>query len=163
MALRTTIRLAAAMATLAGCAGIGLNFLEPNVELDRVIVRGVGVRGGTLDLVVNVENPNNFDLRGTRLQVGFDVEDSHVGDITYDDDFAVSQGGQTTLTLPVRFEWAGVGSALRSALSYGDIPYKMNGQLTLQTPFGDRSVPFTREGRAPLTRSAGAAPFPAGQ
>ena len=76
------------------------------------------------------------------------------------DDFSVDQGGRTTLTLPLRFEWAGVGSALRTALSSGEIPYEMKGQIRLQTPWGAHSVPFTREGRAPLTRVGGALPVP---
>jgi LEA14-like dessication related protein len=134
------------------CSAIGANFTEPDVRLDRVIVRGVNLTGGTLDLIVDVHNPNNFDLRGTSLRLGFEVEDSHLGDVTYDDAFAVDRGDTTELTLPLRFGWAGVGSAVRSALGYGEIPYTMKGELGVQTPFGKWAVPFTREGRAPLIR-----------
>jgi LEA14-like dessication related protein len=141
---------------VAGCSGIMDNFREPDIRLDQVVVRGVGLSGGTLDLVVQVANPNNFSLQGTKLQVGVDVEGSHLGDITYDDDFTVSENGQTTLTLPLRFGWSGVGSAVRAALGYGDLPYKMKGQATLKLPAGIKHVvSFTHEGRAPLTRSAG--------
>jgi LEA14-like dessication related protein len=148
------------VAALAGCAGIGDMLKDPEIRLDRVVVRGIGLTGGTLDLVVGVHNPNSFDLRGTELRVGFDVEDAHVGDIEYRNDFEVQRGDTTMLTLPVRFEWAGVGSAVRAALGYGDIPYTMKGEVSLQTPFGRRSVPFTREGRAPLSRTGGAIPIP---
>jgi LEA14-like dessication related protein len=139
-------------AALAGCAGLGNALRDPEVELERVVVRDVGVRGGSLDLLVGFENPNPFDLRGTEVALGFDVEGSHVGDVRYADDFSLERGGHTTLTLPLRFEWAGVGSALRSALSAGEIPYAMKGQVTIQTPWGAQSVPFTREGRVPLSR-----------
>ena len=149
-----------AAAAALGCAGIGNNFEEPDVRLDHVVVRGVGLTGGTLDLVIGVHNPNQFDLRGTQLRLGFDVEDSHVGDIDYRDDFSVQRGDTTMLTLPVRFEWAGVGSAVRTALSYGDLPYRMKGEVTLQTPFGRASVPFSREGRAPLSRVGARIPIP---
>jgi LEA14-like dessication related protein len=159
MKLRTAIGWVG-MAVLAGCAGIGDLFQEPEVRLDRVVVRGVGLTGGILDLVVGVHNPNNFDLRGTELRVGLDVEDSHVGDVEYREDFEVQRGDTTMLTLPVRFEWAGVGSAVRAALGYGDIPYTMKGEVSLQTPFGRRSVPFSREGRAPLTRIGAGIPIP---
>jgi LEA14-like dessication related protein len=140
------------LAALVGCAAIGDLFQEPDVHLDRVNVRGIGVTGGTLDLVVSVHNPNRFDLRGTKLQLGFDVENSHVGDVTYDNDFAVDQQDTTTLRLPVGFTWAGVGSAVRAALSYGEIPYTMKGQATFETPWGRRAVPFSLSGRAPLTK-----------
>jgi LEA14-like dessication related protein len=152
--------LLAVAGALGGCAALGNTLEEPGVRLERVIVRDVGVRGGSLDLMVEVDNPNGFDLRGTEVELGFDVEGSHVGDVRYDDDFSVDRGGSTTLTLPMRFEWAGVGSALRTALSYGEIPYRMKGQIRLQTPWGAHSVPFTREGRAPLHRVGGALSVP---
>lgn len=139
------------LVTLAGCAGIGDLFTEPEVRLDRVILRSIGSTGGALDLVVGVHNPNRFDLRGTKLQLGFDVENSRVGDVTYEDDFEISQNRTTTLTLPVTFTWAGVGTAVRAALSYSEIPYQMKGQATFRTPWGPRVVAFTHNGRIPLT------------
>ena len=145
-----------AAAALAACASMPRTFLDPEVELREVTVRGLGITGGSMDLLLDVYNPNGFDIRGTKLQLGFDVEGSHVGDITYDDEYRVDRGDTTTVVLPMRFNWAGVSAAARAALGYGDIPYKMRGQATVRTPFGDRVIPFTREGRAPITRSGGA-------
>ncbi len=144
-----------ALAALSGCAGLGNALREPDIRLDRVIVRDIGVRGGKLDLEVEVANPNGFDLRGTELALGLDVEGSHLGDVRISDEFSVDRNGSTSLTLPLRFEWAGVGGALRTALSQGEIPYEMKGELSLQTPWGAHSVPFTKTGRAPLTNMVG--------
>ena len=163
MGLKGFAAVLAAAAGLGGCAGLGNPLKEPDVRLDRVIVRDVGVRGGNLDLLVEVDNPNGFDLRGTGVELGFDVEGSHVGDVRYDDEFTVERNGLSTLTLPLRFEWAGVGSALRTALGSGEIPYEMRGQIRVQTPWGAHSVPFTREGRVPLTRVGAALPLPTGR
>ena len=148
------------LAWLGACSAISEIFKEPDVQLERVVVRGVGMTGGKLDLIVNVENPNGFSLHGTKLEVGFDVEGQHLGDIAYDDDFSVDENGRTTLTLPLRFGWAGVGSAVRAALGSGDLPYKMKGQVELRTPWGRKEVPFTREGRVALTRLARALAIP---
>jgi LEA14-like dessication related protein len=157
MRVRAESRLVTLTLLSVACSGLGgINFREPDIQLDHVVVRGVGLTGGNLDLVVKVDNPNNFTLQGTRLQVGIDVEGQHLGDIAYDDDFTVSENGQTTITLPLRFGWSGVGSAVRAALGYGDLPYKMNGQATLRLPGGfQKVVSFTHEGRAPLTRTGG--------
>jgi LEA14-like dessication related protein len=147
---------------LAGCAAVGNALRDPEVDLERVVVRNVGIRGGELQLQLGFENPNPFDLRGTEIALGFDVEGSHVGDVRYAEDFNLERGGRTTLALPLSFEWAGVGTALRTALSSGEIPYQMKGLLTIQTPWGAQSVPFTRQGRVPLTR-AGALPASTGR
>lgn len=141
-----------ALVAVTACAGIGNSFRKPDIQLDRAIVRGIGLTGGNLDLIVKVENPNSFTLRGTRLEIGVDVEGEHLGDITYDDDFSVTENGTTTLTLPMTFGWTGVGGAIRAALGHGELPYRMKGQAQLRTPWGSTEVPFTHEGRVPLTR-----------
>jgi len=155
MSLRAQARLLPLMVSIGACSAIGDLFKEPDVQLERAVVRGVSLTGGNLDLIVKVDNPNGFTLEGTRLEVGFDVEGEHLGDIAYDDDFAVPENGTTTITLPLRFGWAGVGSAVRAALGSGDLPYKMKGQVELRTPWGRKEVPFTHEGRVPLTRLGG--------
>jgi LEA14-like dessication related protein len=142
---------------LTGCAGLPIGLQDPELHLDRVVVRGLGLTGGTMDLIVSVYNPNRFDLAGTKVQLGFDVEDSHVGDLTYDDDFQVQKGDTTALSLPLQFTWNGLATAARAALRTGELPYTLRGQLTLQSPLGGHTVPFTREGRVPVTRAAGVA------
>ncbi len=157
----TRAYLALGLALVVGaCAGLGNALKEPGVRLDRVVVQEVGIRGGVLHLMVELDNPNAFDLRGTGIELGFDVDSAHVGDVRLSDEFSVQKGGSTTLELPLRFEWAGVGNALRAALGTGEIPYTMKGQISLQTPWGAHSVPFTREGRAPLSSLGGARSIP---
>jgi LEA14-like dessication related protein len=159
--MRLGVRFAVLALAGAACSGLGINFKEPDIQLDHAVVRGVGLTGGNLDLVLKVQNPNNFTLQGTKLQVGIDVEGSHLGDITYDSDFTVSENGETTITLPLRFGWTGVGSAVRAALGYGDLPYHMKGQATLKLPGGLKTVvSFTHEGRAPLTQASGNVALP---
>jgi LEA14-like dessication related protein len=162
MRLWGTLGALGATLTLASCSAIGINFKDPEVHLNRVVVRAINLSGGNLDLMVAVRNLNSFVINSTRFQLGFDVEGSHLGDINYENDFQVPKTDSTVLSLPVRFNWAGVGGAVRAALGYGDIPYKMKGQITLDTPFGQKTVPFTREGRAPLTRAGGVVTVPAG-
>lgn len=152
MRLRPAVAALVAAGTLAACSGIPSNFLDPEVSLSAVEVRGLGLTGGTLDLHVDVYNPNNFDLRGTRLELGFEVDSQHVGDISYREEFRVQDGDTSRVVLPLRFSWTGANAAARAAMDYGDIPYTMRGQVYIQTPFGERVVPFTRRGRAPLTR-----------
>ena len=147
-------------AAVVACAGVPKEWMDPEVQLNEVRIRGMGLTGGTMDLVVDVYNPNHFSLRGVRMQAGFDVDSTHVGDITYKDEFRLDGTDTSRVILPLRFTWTGASAALRSALSYGDIPYTMRGQVTVRTPAGDKVIPFTRQGRAPLTRATSLAPAP---
>lgn len=160
--LQSAFLVTSLMAAGLGCAGIQDLFRDPELDLQRVVVRSVGLTGGTLDLVVQMYNPNQFALRGTELRLGFDVQDAHVGDVVYRNEFTVQQGDTTVMTLPLRFEWAGVGSALRTALQSREIPYTMRGEVRVDTPIGIRTVPFTRTGRVPVSQLAGGAVVPTG-
>jgi LEA14-like dessication related protein len=152
--LTARLVLPALLFAASACAGgMPSQFKDPDVQLDRVVLRGAGLTGGTMDLVLKVYNPNHFTINGTRLQVGFDVQGSHVGDIEYKDEYKVEKNDTTQLTLPLTFNWIGVSGAVRSAMGYGDIPYTMKGQASIRLPGGSQVVvPFTRQGRAPLTR-----------
>jgi len=154
--------LLAASVMVTACAGLPKTFKDPDVQLHEVALRGVGLTGGSMDLVVDIYNPNHFSVRGLRMDLGFDVDSTHVGDIAYRDEFRLNGGDTTRLVLPLRFTWTGASAALRSALGYGDIPYTMRGQVTVHTAAGDQVIPFTRQGRAPLTRPTALAPSAAG-
>lgn len=152
-----------AIALAGGCAGLGMNkFQEPTLELTTVVIRGIGITGGSLDLMLDVNNPNNFDLKGTRLDLGLDVEGTHFGDVQLNDAFNLPKGKNTTVVVPLTFQWAGVGAAARSAMSYGTVKYDLKGTASLQTPFGLERVPFARSGSVALngTRPGTAAPTP---
>ena len=71
---------------LPGCATLrsALSFQEPQLELQEINITGLGLTGGTLDLVFDVYNPNDYRLRSTRLEVGLDLEGTHFGDALID-------------------------------------------------------------------------------
>jgi LEA14-like dessication related protein len=137
----------AAGVALAGCATMGMNkFQDPSIELTSMRIRGLGITGGAVDLVLSVTNPNNFDLRGTQLALGLDVEGTHLGDALLNDAFNLPKDKPTDVIVPLTFQWAGVGVAAQSALTYGTVKYQIKGTASLQTPWGVEKVPFTRDG-----------------
>ena len=58
----------AAMLAVAGCASLGLGgFKEPLVHFNDAKLRGLGLSGGSVDVILSIYNPNGFDLNATRL------------------------------------------------------------------------------------------------
>lgn len=153
MSLRHVLLCTAAAFTLNSCGGGLPRLLEPQVGLRSVVVRGIGLTGGSIDLLVDVENPNDIDLRVVGVDAGLEVERGLIGEIRSRDIYDLPARGRTTITLPLRFEWSGVPTAFRSALGYGDLPFRFRGQVSFAA--GNRIVdfPFTREGRVPLSRA----------
>jgi LEA14-like dessication related protein len=143
-----------ALATLSlalmasGCASLGrAAFKEPVVTLKEFVVTGLGLTGGSVDVVLSVYNPNNYNLDALSLTYKVDVDSIQLGDGTLDGRFVVPKGDSSTVRLPVRFTYAGLGVAGRSLITAGTINYRVRGDFTVATPVGNFTRPYDRTGR----------------
>jgi hypothetical protein len=59
----------------------------------------------------------------------------------------VPNGDSSTVRLPVRFTYAGLGVAGRSLITAGGINYRVRGDFTVATPLGNFTRPYDRTGR----------------
>lgn len=146
----------ALLGLLGGCATIGLTkFQPPGIVVQGVTLRRADLSGGILDVTLEVDNPNRFEVRGVGLDLGMDLEGVHFGDVQYGEELRLPREAITAVTVPVTFTWAGVGAAARAILDQGDVHYAVKGEARLQTPYGRERVPFTRAGTLSLGRPAG--------
>ena len=138
---------------VAACATLGrLSFKEPELALQEIDVTGIGLTGGTFDLVFDVWNPNDYRLRSTRLEVGIDLEGTHFGDALLDRPLDLSPANHSRVVVPVRFEWAGVGAGAKALLTRRAVGYAVTGRVFLDTPLGDRTVVLTGRGNVPISK-----------
>jgi LEA14-like dessication related protein len=146
--------IAVALLGLTGCASLRsmLNFQEPQMQLQEINITGMGLTGGTLDLVFDVYNPNDYRLRSTRLEVGLDLEGQHFGDALIDRPLDLSPTNHSRVVMPVRFEWAGVGAAARGLLTHQSLKYGVTGAVLLDTPLGEKRVQLRGSGDVPLRK-----------
>jgi LEA14-like dessication related protein len=149
----------AATATMAsaGCSALGrAAFKEPVVTLKTVNLRGVGLTGGSLDVTLAVENPNHFRLDATRLtyKVMMGGDSVTVASGALDKLFSVQEGATSDVTIPVDFTYAGLGAAGRSLLNTGSVAYHVLGDVTVGSPIGNFTVPYSSTGRFTTTGAA---------
>ena len=148
--MRKLVVLAAATALVAGtaCATIGrAAFEEPVVTLKNVNIQGLGLTGGSLDVLLNVYNPNGFRLDATQLTYRVFVDTVHVANGLMDSDFVVQAGDSSEVRIPVNFTYAGIGQAGRALLQTGTVNYRVAGDVRVGTPIGSFTVPYDRTGR----------------
>ena len=140
--------------TLSACATLrnALTFEQPQIELQEINVTGLGLSGGTLDLVFDVYNPNDYRLRSTRLEVGLELAGTDFGEALIDKPLDLSPANHSRVLMPVRFTWSGVGAAARSLLESQELPYGITGAVLLDTPIGERRVELTSKGNVPLRK-----------
>jgi len=142
-----------ALLLLAACATLGrLSFTEPDISLQEIEVTGIGLTGGTFDLVFGVYNPNDYRLRSTRLEVGIDLEGTHFGDALLDRPLDLSPTNHSRILVPVRFEWAGLGAGAKALLTKRTVEYGLTGRVFLDTPLGEKTVALQGKGNVPLMK-----------
>lgn len=146
--------IAALIAATAGCATLrhALTFQQPDIQLQEITVTGLGMTGGTLDLVFDVYNPNQYRLRSTRLEVGLALAGTDFGESLIDKPLDLSPQNHSRVVMPVRFTWAGVGAAARSLLQSQELGYGITGAVILDTPLGERRVQLQSTGNVPLKK-----------
>lgn len=154
-------KLVGAMAVTAvlGAAGVGCStlgraaFQNPVVHLRNVQVRGLGLTGGSLDVLLSVYNPNHYRLDATRLtyKVALAGDSVTLASGALDSRFTVEDNDSTTVTIPVTFSYAGIGAAGRSILNTGAVDYHVLGDVTVGSPVGSFTVPYSSTGRFTTT------------
>ena len=150
---KTAIAAAAiAIASGVGCASMGKQLLkEPVVTLKEVRPVGFGLTGGMLDVVLNIYNPNEFRLDGTRLTYQVFADSAAVGGGSLDQQFTVQNGDSTTIRLPLSFTWSGLGAAARQMQNQGVVNYRVKGEIEVATPIGRFTRPYDQTGRFSLS------------
>ena len=140
--------LLAAIVAVAGCTALGKQALrDPIVTLQDVKVTGVGLNGGSLDVVLNVENPNDFRLDATQLRYNVLVDTVPFANGTTTQRFTVEGKKSQQVHIPINFTYAGVGAAGRQLMNTGSVNYTVKGDVSVGSPIGNLTVPFSQTGR----------------
>jgi LEA14-like dessication related protein len=148
---------ASAAIAVAGCSMLGRQaFRQPVINLRNVSLRGVGITGGSLDVLLSVYNPNGYRLDATRLtyRVALAGDSITVATGALDSKFTVNDNDSTIVTIPVNFTYAGLGAAGRSLLNTGAVNYHVLGDVTVGSPVGSFTVPYSSQGRFTATGPA---------
>jgi LEA14-like dessication related protein len=145
--LRPVLLIAACGTLLAGCALLGsVRFERPTVDLTGIRVTGLGLSGGSIVLVVDVYNPNGYEIRGLELVADLTLEDTHFGDARLSRETVLPAEGHAQIEVPMRFSWDGVGAAARGLLTRGSVAYRLGGRILVDTPVGDQWVDVRQSG-----------------
>ena len=147
--MRRVLLVATAATLVAGCNTLGKQaFREPVVTLADVKVTGVGLSGGSLDVVLNVQNLNDFRLDATQLRYNVLVDTVPLANGIATQHFTVEGKKTQQVHIPISFTYAGVGAAGRSLMNTGSVNYTVKGDVTVGSPIGvNVTVPFSQTGR----------------
>src|SRR5262245_47841048 len=152
--IRRLVLVLSTLVTVTACATLrnAINFKKPDIALQEIDLTGVGMTGGTMDLVFDVYNANDYRLRSTRLEVALALAGTDFGEALIDKPLDLSPQNHSQVVMPVRFTWSGVGAAARSLFDKQALPYTVTGAVLLDTPMGEQRVELKDSGNVPLKK-----------
>jgi LEA14-like dessication related protein len=143
-------------AVMGACALLGRQaFQSPVVTLRDVRLNRLSLSGGTLDVILNVYNPNEFRLDASHFAYRLLVDTLVVanGEVAERTTFQATDSG--TVRIPVQFTFNAVGQAGQRLMQTGSVEYRVVGDITVASMIGDRTIPFSSSGRfSPLGGAA---------
>lgn len=120
---------------------------NPVVEVKDVVVKGMGTTGGSLDVILDVYNPNEFRMDATKITYELWVDSSRVADGAIDKVVTLGEKSRSDIIVPVNFTYNEMRAVLNKFMLRGVVDYQVKGQFTVVTPFGNITRPYSGTGR----------------
>ena len=146
-------RVVAALVVVVGIACASGNqraalppFYRPSVSLREVKLAGVGLTGGSLDMLINVYNPNEYGLATPRVVYRVYIDSVFLARGIFDADIMLESQDSVKLRIPASIAYTSLGQAGRALLNTGAVNYRVVGDITVGTPYGRYTFPYDRNG-----------------
>ncbi len=142
------LALAMMVAGATSCRTLGRQAMaNPVVEVKDVVVRGIGAQGGSLDVILNVYNPNEFRMDATKISYELVVDSIRVANGEITKLVTLEQRSRSDITVPVNFTYNEIRVVLEQFMARGVVDYLVRGEFTVVTPFGNLTRPYSGTGR----------------
>ena len=137
-----------ALLAAMGCSSlVRSQFANPVVELKDVRLRGIGLQGGSLDVVLDVYNPNPYRLDASRLTYKLTVDTAQIAEGEVTKLVTLETQKKTEVVLPVKFSTQQIIGAANAMQKTGSVEYTVAGEVTVATQFGNFTRPYQGKGR----------------
>ena len=125
---------------------------KPTVKIKDVRFAGVDGRGVSLDFLLDVTNPNSFDL--PLHGYTYDVSLMAVPLVRGESKESQTLYGKasTDMLIPVRISYADVLKIVQRTPGLKELPYQLNADLSLGTPLGNIAVPVRTGGTVTIPK-----------
>ena len=138
----------ATICLLAACAGPVTLVDSPSIRLTRIDSGHLSFNRQTFVLGFDISNPNSFPLPVRVLNYDVQIADQEFASGKTESAFTVPANGDSSFAISVDLDMMQQASSIASLLragSQGQVPYELNGSLTVDIPF-TRAVPFSHKG-----------------
>lgn len=139
---------------LFGCASISKLFLkDPEVNVIAVKTSGISLTDISIDILVNVKNPNQIELNLDSLNYKLNLAGETVIDGEFNSGIIVPAEGQQNITIPVKFRFNSLGAVLNGIIQKTiKKEYEFTANAEMGGFFKGLTIPFSQKGELNLSR-----------
>ena len=145
-----SVRAVGAFLILSATSGCGFmqrqSFRQPDVYVQDVRLAGIGLQGGTIDVILSLYNGNDYRLDASSLRYKAMVDTLNVAEGTIEPRVTLLPKDSTVIKLPVNFGLREVLAAGARLKERGTVPFEVSGDIKIETPFGSVTRPFKQRG-----------------
>lgn len=150
------VLVALSLTTLTGCAALQNllkgAFQEPRLTFKTARLADASLSDATVNLVYEVENPNNFGLSLASVDYAFFVEDKQVVAGKPRAGLQLKANGRSELVFPANVKFADIAPVVQTFLTKDTARFKAQGSIGLKTPIGVINLPLSKEGTFPVPK-----------
>jgi len=145
-ASRVAVIICAVMAS-AACASLARSmFATPTVTLKDIRMKAIGLQGGSMDVILEVTNPNDYRLDATRLTYNLFVDTLKVASGEIKQTATLEPHRTNEVVIPVFFSIQELVKATQLLSKTGGVDYHVMGEVTAATPGGSFTRPYKGDG-----------------
>jgi hypothetical protein len=137
------LALPAAIVVLVGCA----RPKPPTITPEKATITSIGPGGIGVLLELGLDNPNSVELAGRSVTAKVVLDGKYdLGTVTAPNGIKLPAGKRTDLTMPMSLPWKDLTSLLALAGQSRNVPYEVDGTLTVGGDTLHADVPFHLNG-----------------
>jgi LEA14-like dessication related protein len=132
---------------LTACATLARSaFATPTVELKDVRMKAIGFQGGSMDIILDVTNQNDYRLDATHLTYNLFVDTMKVAFGEIHKTTTLEPHKKTQVVVPVSFSMQELMRATQLMSQSGGVDYRVTGEVTAATPSGSYTRAYAGKG-----------------
>jgi LEA14-like dessication related protein len=132
---------------VSACASLGRSvFATPIVELKDIKMKAIGFQGGSMEIILDVTNPNDYRLDATRLTYNLFVDTNRVAFGEIKQTATLEPHKKSQVVVPVSFSINELIRATQLMSKTGGVDYHVTGEVTAATPGGSFTRPYKGDG-----------------
>jgi LEA14-like dessication related protein len=138
------IILVSLLIVLVSCLGLFLK--NPTILLKEIHIRPVSLKDLEIRLVMEIQNPNRFDLRLTAFDYTVFLDEKEMGKGDIQKEILVPGAASQTVDIPLTVHLGDMGETVKLLLSDRELPYRIEGTARVKTGIGSAAIPYSKTG-----------------